>query len=531
LTTWISRRPVEAVRADVEATDTTLPLAGQTLAVKDNIDVVGLATTAGCPSFAYEPTASAPVVARLVAAGAVVAGKTNLDQFATGLVGTRSPYGAAVNPLVPDRVSGGSSSGSAVAVATGEVDLALGTDTAGSGRVPAAFCGIVGLKPTRGWLSTRGVVPACRSLDCVSVFGRDVAGSAAAVEIAAGFDPEDPWSRRRPTEVPGRVLRLGVPTTEVLARWCSPAVVEAFFQLPFDAVEVDLGPYLAAGDLLYGGALVAERHAAVGAFIEAHPDSVDPVVAAIIRAAGNLSASALAADLDRLAMLRRRAEDLWSVVDAVVVPTAPHHPTLAEVAADPLGANAALGRFTNGCNLLDWCAAAVPVGTLRDGLPFGISVLGPAWSDRAVWKAAATIVGLSPPAPAAEAHDGPIALAVAGAHLEGQPLNHQLTSRGARLLERTTTAACYRMVRLDTTPAKPGVLRVPEGGASLEVEVWELTPAAFGRFVAEVPPPLAIGTVELVDGTEVAGFVCEGFAVEGAEDITVHGGWRGWLAS
>jgi allophanate hydrolase len=308
-------------------------------------------------------------------------------------------------------------------------------------------------------------------------------------------------------------------------------VVEAFFQLPFDAVEVDSEAYLAAGDLLYGGALVAERHVAVGAFVEAHPDDVDPVVGAIIRAAGDLPATALAADLDRLAALRRRADELWSVVDALVVPTAPHHPMLAEVAADPVGANAALGRFTNGCNLLDWCAAAVPVGIQRDGLPFGISVLGPAWSDRAVWKAAATIIGQAAPTPVAEPGDGPIALAVAGAHLEGQPLNHQLTSRGARLVQRTTTAPCYRMVRLDTVPPKPGVVRVPSGGASLEVEVWELGPAAFGSFVAEVPPPLAIGTVELADGTEVAGFVCEGFAVDGAEDITAHGGWRGWLAS
>lgn len=532
MTTWITRRPPDEVAAEVAAADPGLPLGGLRLGVKDNIDVAGLPTTAGCPAFSYDPAGSATVVERLVAAGATVAGKTNLDQFATGVVGTRSPYGAVESPLAPGHVSGGSSSGSAVAVATGEVDLALGTDTAGSGRVPAALCGVVGLKPTRGWLSTRGVVPACRSLDCVSVFAADVALAARALEVAAGYDDADPWSREEPADAGGRtVRRLGVPPAAVLDACCHPLVAQAFRDLDLgdhDVVEVDLDPYLEAGTLLYDGAFVAERYAAVGAFVEAHPDDVDPVVGAIIRAASAVPAHALAADLERLATLRRQTEVIWEQVDVVVLPTAPLHPTLAEVAADPTGTNAALGRFTNGTNLLDWCAAAVPVGTRADGLPFGISVLGPAWTDRAVWAAAAALAHLPAPdvAPDVEIH-----LVVCGAHLEGQPLHHQLEQRRARLVARTATAPRYRMHELATDPPKPGLLRVPHGqGASIEVEVWALDATSFGTFVAAVPPPLTIGTVELADGSWAKGFLCEGHALAGTTDITHRGGWRAWLA-
>lgn len=515
MTAWIAR------------SGAVVPPGALRLGVKDNIDVAGLPTTAGCPAFSYAPAVSAPVVSRLEADGAVVVGKTALDQFATGLVGTRSPWGALESPLAPGFVSGGSSSGSAVAVATGEADVAFGTDTAGSGRVPAAFCGIVGLKPTPGWLPTEGVVPACRSFDCVSVFARSVGVAAAAVSAAADPVPAAAQSA-------GPVRRIGVPSASVLAA-CSDAYRAAWEALDLAAlgaevVEVDLTAYLAAGDLLYGGALVAERHAAVGAFVDAHPDEVDPVVGSIISAAGRISASDYLRDLERLAGLRAAADETWSTVDAVVLPTAPHHPTLAEVAADPVRANAALGRFTNGCNLVGWCAAAVPGGTTDAGLPFGVTVLGPAWSDGAVWAVGAAIAGQEAPAPHV-GRDAEIRLAVCGAHLEGQPLNHQLTSRGARLVARTATAPTYRMVAIPTDPPKPGLVRVASGGAAVEVEVWSLGPAAFGSFVAEVPAPLAIGTVLLADGTAVPGFTCEGIAVAGAPDITGHGGWRAWLAS
>ena len=533
MTVWITRRAPDVVAAEAAAVDPDLPLAGARLAVKDNIDVAGLPTTAGCPAFAFEPGTTATVVRRLVAAGATVAGKTNLDQFATGLVGTRSPYGVVANPLAPGHVSGGSSSGSAVAVALGEADIALGTDTAGSGRVPAAFCGVVGLKPTWGWLPVTGVLPACRSFDCVSVFARTVAGAAAAVEAAAGFDPDDPWSRPPLPGSIGPVRRVGVPGADVLEKWCDRPVAEAFAALDLAALGygvqvVGLDDYFEAGDLLYAGALVAERHAAVGAFIEAHPDDVDPSVGRIITAAGRLTASALAADQERLAVLRRRAASVWDQVDAIVMPTAPTHPTVDQVAADPIGVNAALGRFSNGCNLLDWCAAAVPAGTRADGLPFGVTVLGPAWSDRAVWAVGAAVAGqAAPPVPAPP---GLVQVAVCGAHLDGQPLNHQLTDRGAHLVRRTSTAPAYRMVALDTVPPKPGVVRVAEGGAALEVEVWALDAAGFGAFVDEVPAPLVIGTVELADGRTVNGFLCEPHGVADGTDITSYGGWRGWLA-
>jgi allophanate hydrolase len=318
-----------------------------------------------------------------------------------------------------------------------------------------------------------------------------------------------------------------------VARWGDARTTRAFAALDvgalgYEVVEVDLTAYLAAGELLYEGALVAERHAAVGAFVDAHPDDVDPVVGAIISAAGRLPASDYLRDRARLDDLAADAARVWEVVDAVVVPTTPGHPTVAEVDADPLGANAALGRFTNGCNLVGWCAAAVPVGTTPDGLPFGVTVLGPAWSDREVWAVGAALAGQPAPSPVAPADE--VLLAVCGAHLDGQPLNHQLTGRGARLVARTATAPSYRMVALATDPPKPGLVRVAEGGAAIEVEVWGLGPAAFGAFVAEVPAPLAIGTVALADGSEVPGFTCEPVAVDGAADITAHGGWRAWLA-
>jgi allophanate hydrolase len=392
---WISLRSEADALVDAEAVDVRvaageeLPLAGATLAVKDNVDVAGMPTTAACPAYAHTPDRSAPVVARLCAAGAVVLGKTNLDQFATGLVGTRSPYGAVRDARRPEYVSGGSSSGSALAVALGQADLALGTDTAGSGRVPAAFQGIVGLKPTRGLVPVLGVVPACRTLDCVTVFARDLDAAERAMAVMAGFEPDDPLSRARPFDAPSRAPetpRIAVPEADALpglsaaAREAFAAAADALGAAGAELVPVDPAPFLAAGELLYGGAFVAERHAAFGAFVEAHPDEVDPSVAAIVLSAGSITASQLVADGERRDRLALEARRVFATADALLLPTVSHQPTIAQVSADPIGENSRLGVYTSCANLLDLCAVAVPAGE-ADGGQFGVSVLAPAFAD------------------------------------------------------------------------------------------------------------------------------------------------------
>lgn len=516
---WIDLRPEADLLADAERLDArraageALPLYGKLAAVKGNIDVAGLPTTAGCPDYAYRPAEDAPVVARLRAAGALILGTTNLDQFATGLVGTRSPHGAVRNAVDPAYVSGGSSSGSAVAVALGIADLALGTDTAGSGRVPAAFNGIVGLKPTRGLLSTVGVVPACRSIDCVTVFARTVDEAEAAFVCLS-----------RPLELPvvHRPRRIGVPDVAILGPladgWAAAFAdaAEAFGAAGAELVEVDVTAFLTAARLLYEGAFVAERYSAVGEFIDANPDAVDPTVRRIITASRDVPAHRLFTDLATLEGLEEETAAVLSTVDCILLPTTTEHPTIAEVRADPLGVNARLGRFTNSTNLLGLSSLAVPAGDVG-GLPFGVMLVGPAFADRTL----ADIARLVPRR---------IRIAVVGAHLRGQPLNHELTSRGGRFVSAGPTAAEYRLYALDTTPPKPGLVRVAAGGEPVEAEVWDLPVAGFGEFVAGVPAPLAIGTVRLADGDEVAGFVCEPVAVEGAEDITGFGGWLGYLA-
>ena len=525
-----------------------LPLAGLTFAVKDNIDVAGVPTTAGCPAYAYRPAVSAPAVEALIEAGAVYVGKTNLDQFATGLVGTRSPYGAVRNAVDPQRISGGSSSGSAVAVALGLVDLALGTDTAGSGRVPAALNGIVGIKPTRGMVSTTGVVPACGSFDCVSVFTATLDLARTVTAVIAADDTTDPRRRPPPDDAP-----LGPPDRPVVA--CATwndlpdldegrrrAYAAALARLSAGGCEVapvDLGPFLEAGLLLYEGGFLAERYAAVGAWVDAHLDDVDPVVGPIIAGAGNIDASRLAADTDLLAMLARQAAALLTDVGAcsLALPTVPFHPTLAEVAADPIDTNARLGRYTTFVNLLDLCAVSVPADPV-DGLPFGITLIGPAWSDM-VQADLADLAALGGAASRPRTGTPPalpglrsFPLAVAGAHLFGQPLNHQLTDRGGRLSRTTTTAPFYRLVALATDPPKPGLVRVAAGqGATVEVEVWDLPPAGMGSFLAALPLPMMLGPVTLADGSVVTGFGCESVALDGAADITAFGGWRAYLAS
>ncbi|MGX1371251.1 allophanate hydrolase [Streptomyces canus] len=486
---WIDLRPREEVEREARAVDERLargerlPLAGRLFAVKGNIDVAGLPTTAGCPSYAYRPAADAPVVAGLRAAGAIVLGTTNLDQFATGLVGTRSPYGAVRNAYDPTRVSGGSSSGSAVAVALGIVDFALGTDTAGSGRVPAAFNGIVGLKPTRGLVPTAGVVPACASIDCVTVFARTLPEAEQALShMVTGTAPSLPGRRPGP-------WRIAVPAREQLGEldegWAAAyeSAVDQLVTAGASVRELDLTPFTEAAAMLYEGAFVAERYTAVGTFVDkataTNDDSLDPTVAAIITRARDLPAHRLYADLDRLAVLRTRALTELADADALLLPTTPGHPTLAEVAADPVGANARLGRFTNSTNLFDLAAAAVPAGEVN-GLPFGVMLIGPAHTDDRL----ARIASLLRPE---------TRLAVVGAHLTGQPLNPQLLALGARLDRTTTTAPVYRLHALRTTPPKPGLVHVGEGGAQIEAEVWRLPRGGSGPPSVSPPPPDGAG--------------------------------------
>lgn len=531
---WITRVSDEDLLCAAEALgepDRRLPLYGIPFAVKDNIDVAGMPTSAGCPGYAHIAEQTAPVVRRLLEAGALLVGKTNMDQFATGLVGTRSPYGRCSSVADEARISGGSSSGSAVAVGLGLVAFSLGTDTAGSGRVPAAFNGIVGLKPTRGLISTRGVVPACASLDCVSVFATDVEGTALVLQVAAVPDPEDPWSRaEQPFEAPRRG-RLGVPKPGQAEQKELAAVLawqEALERagLRWELVEIDVEPLLQAAPLLYDS-WVAERTADLAATIATEPDGLDPTVAEIVLAGSALKATDVFAAQHRLQQLKLAAEPIWERVDALMMPTTAHHPTHAEVEREPVATNTNLGRFTNFVNLMDLCALALPGPRRPDGLPFGVTLHAPAGHDRRLLELGAEWTGEQ----VQVEFPGLVRLAVAGAHMSGLQLNDRLIERGARLLGPAKTASLYRLYALaeDLPVARPGVVRVDAAGASLEVEIWELGPAGLGAITAEVPGPLAIGHVMLRDGSQVTGFVCEGYAVADATDITVHGGWRAYL--
>ncbi len=521
------------------------PLLGVPFAVKDNIDIAGEPTTAACPAFRFVAEHDATAVRQLLAAGAIWVGKTNLDQFATGLVGTRSPYGRPACLADATRISGGSSSGSAMAVARGLAAFSLGTDTAGSGRIPAGFNGLVGLKPTPGRVSTAGVLPACRTLDCVSIFSHTVADAAHVLAIIEGADAADAYSAWAPgpAALPTR-LRVGVPAAPPLdaaigypAAWTA---ARAHLQaLGHEAVEIDFAPLHAVAALLYDGPWVAERHAVVRALLKAHPEALDPTVRLVIAKALGMTATDTFEAQYKLRAMQAALRSVWAQVDVLMVPTASNHPTFAQLDADPVGANAALGLYTNFVNLLGWCALAVPAGSTASGLPglpglpFGVTFIAPGNFDAALaglgaqWCDESADPNLKQPAVAAT-----LQVAVVGAHLSGLPLNSQLAERGATLLQATTTAAAYRLYALPgTTPPKPGLQRVASGGAAIAVEVWVVPQGAIGSFLALIPPPLGLGSIELADGRHVHGFLCEAHALAGALDISAHGGWRAYLQS
>ena len=544
-------REAEALTAKDAA---QLSLLGIPVAVKDNIDVAGLPTTAACPAFSYLPQRDATSVARLRAAGAIIIGKTNLDQFATGLVGVRSPYGIPANPLRGDLIPGGSSSGSAVAVAAGLVPLALGTDTAGSGRVPAMLNNIVGLKPSLGLISTAGVVPACRTLDCVSVFSLTVDDAMTALAAIAGPDAADPFSRNRPLAQMTALsahLRLGVPRAgqliffgDKLSEKAYDDSLKRWTALGATLVEFDLEPFYETARLLYEGPWVAERYLVIRNLLASSPEAIHPVTREIIIPGARLSAADTFSALYRLQGLRKAAERAFTGIDALVLPTVPTAYSTAQVLANPIELNSRLGTYTNFVNLLDLCALALPAAIRPDDIPFGITLLAPGGHDALLasigrvfhadtgLKMGASCVPLPPLAalPAGLAGDE-IAIAVVGAHLSGMALNGELKTLGGRLLEATSTAPDYRLYALGTIPPKPGMLRVERGtGASIAIEVWALSAAAFGKFVAEIPPPLSIGTVQLADGSSVKGFIVEPEGINGARDISEFGGWRAFMA-
>jgi allophanate hydrolase len=566
---WITRTGLAALKARLAVLDQhaaahpdraallkAMPLFGVPFAVKDNIDVAGLPTTAACPAFERLVTSDAFAVDRLLTAGAVCMGKTNLDQFATGLVGARSPYGRPSSTFAADRISGGSSSGSAVVVSRGDVAFALGTDTAGSGRVPAGFNNLVGLKPTPGRVSSAGVVPACRSLDCISVLALTVPDAAEVLAVMEGPDAGDAYSAFRVGAAQLKpALRIGVPMAPLFAgdaayARCFERALAHARALGHTLVPIDFTPLFAVAKLLYSGPWVAERHAVVQALLARDPGAFDTTVRRVIEVALEFTAT----DTFRAQYLLRAAQrdtaTLWNELDLLMVPTAPGHPTHTDIDADPLGANALLGTYTNFVNLLGWCALALPAGFTESALPFGVTFIAPAAADAALarfghhWAtslqlplgATGRAFGAAPDEPAARwpASQATLPIVVVGAHLSGLPLNGQLTERGGTLREATHTAPTYRLYALPgTTPPKPGLQRVADGagGAAIAVEVWDLPVSEIGSFLALIPAPLGLGSVALADGRSLHGFVCEAHALAGARDITASGGWRAFLES
>ncbi len=536
---WISVASEKETLNRATSVDTSLPLGGIPFAVKDNFDVAGMSTTAGCPSFAYEPQRSAFAVQKLIDAGAILIGKTNMDQFATGLVGVRSPYGACSSVYDSRYISGGSSSGSAVAVAKGLSAFSYGTDTAGSGRVPAAFNNLVGLKPTRGLLSTNSVVPACRSLDCVSIFSQTARDAYTVWAVAQGFDPDDPYSR---TPSPGAgaapwltgPFRFGIPENSQLKFFGDDETpllfrkaIEKLEAIGGEAVTIDFTVFREAAELLYSGPWVAERYAAVGEFLQMQSEGVNEVVKNIILGATKYSAADAYKSAYRLETLKQRAAEQWTAMDILLLPTAGTIYRKEAVLADPVRLNSNLGFYTNFVNLMDLAAVAVPAGFRCDGLPFGVSLIGPAFSDEALLQLSSRYLCETSETSTAL---GCVLVAVAGAHLAGQPLNYQLIDRGARLVRTCRTSPEYRLYALETNPPKPGLIRQPGfSGPGIEVEVWAVPENTFGSFVAAIPAPLGIGSVALEDGAVVKGFICEEAGVTSAREITELHSWRNYL--
>ena len=536
-------RMVERRRASGEA----LPLYGVPFAVKDNIDVAGQPTTAACPAIAYVPQRSAPVVQRLQDAGALCVGKTNLDQFATGLVGDRSPYGACCNVFDPTFASGGSSSGSAVAVAAGLVSFALGTDTAGSGRVPAGCNNLVGLKPTIGLLSTEGVVPACRSLDCVSVLALTVGDARTVFDVMRGAPIGG-------VHTPGTPLAAFAAPRDADLEFFGDEAQASLFRQSLDRLEkmgarrgaVDLSPFREVAELLYEGPWLAERLAGVAQYLRDHADALHPVTRAIFQRGTGVSGVDVFKGMYRLQTLRARCLKVFEQAEVLVVPTMPTIPTLAQVAADSLGWSRRMGQYTNFVNLLGLSALAVPAGFTPGGLPGGITLIGLGGSEARLcaiglaWQRALNLplgaTGERLPADVEQGSSRPpegfVRVSVAGAHLRGQPLHPALKKTGARFVGTARTAPNYRfMAFLDLDPPRPGLLRVDKQGGAVTLEIYDLPMEGFGRLVASVAPPLAIGTVELEDGTAVKGFLCESAPAARARDITDFGGWLAFRES
>jgi allophanate hydrolase len=559
--TWIHRLTDDAVLAQARRVEDMpaareLPLYGVPFAVKDNIDVAGQPTTAACPAFKYTAAATATAVQRLLDAGAILIGKTNLDQFATGLVGTRSPYGAGKNAFDARYISGGSSSGSALAVALNLVSFSLGTDTAGSGRVPAGFNNIVGLKPTRGAVSAAGVVPACRTLDCVSIFALTAGDAWDVFQIARGYDAADTYSRHaQPSRhMPAASLRCGVPRSSQL-EFCGDAEAASVFgravafaqQCGAEIVEIDFTPFQDTAALLYQGPWLAERLAGIKEFFAAHPQELHPVTREITAGGARYSAVDAFEAAYQLQELKQRAAVEFTAIDVMLVPTAPTIYTIAEVEADPVRLNSNLGAYTNFVNLLDLAAIAVPAGLRKDDLPSGITLIAPAFSEPMLCafgdrlhrmsgvRLGATSFAMPPQVSAFRdaSGDAHVSVAVVGAHLSGMPLNHQLVARGARLLGSARTAPHYRLYLLPAThPPKPGLVGSSGAtGHAIEVEIWSIPADRYGSFVAEISAPLGIGTIELEDGRALQGFVCTQNVGPGARDISAFGGWRKFMAS